>query len=243
MGRGHREAFARLQYAVEERETALLTGEIGCGKTTLSRSLMDVLGDAYQFCFIVNPRMSANSLLRTIARTLGLDPVPTSKEDLIAGLTGLLGERYDQGICPVVVIDEAQVIPDREVFEEIRLLTNFQLDDRNLLSLVIMGQPELAERMRHPALEPLRQRIGIRYHLTPLDLEETQEYLDFRLVTAGGVPGLFTPDAVTRIHDCSAGVPRRINAVATNALLAGYGRDAAIIDLTVVDEIAGEQVR
>ena len=242
MGRGHREAFARLQYAVEERETALLTGEIGCGKTTLSRGLMDALGDAYQFCFIVNPRMSATSLLRTIARTLGLDPVPTAKEDLIAGLTGLLGERYDQGICPVVVIDEAQVIPDREVFEEIRLLTNFQLDDRNLLSLVVMGQPELAERLRHPALEPLRQRIGIRFHLNPLDLEETQEYLDFRIVTAGGSPGLFSPDAVVRIHDYSAGVPRRINAIATNALLAGYGRDAAIIDLAVVEEVTGEGV-
>jgi type II secretory pathway predicted ATPase ExeA len=105
-----------------------------------------------------------------------------------------------------------------------------------------MGQPELAERLKHPQLEPLRQRIGVRFHLDPLDLEETLEYLDFRLVTAGGEPGLFTTDAVVRIHECSAGVPRRINAVATNALLAGYGRDAAIIDLAVVDEIVDEQV-
>jgi type II secretory pathway predicted ATPase ExeA len=91
-------------------------------------------------------------------------------------------------------------------------------------------------------LEPLRQRIGIRFHLNPLDLEETQEYLDFRIVTAGGSPGLFSPDAVVRIHDYSAGVPRRINAIATNALLAGYGRDAAIIDLAVVEEVTGEGV-
>lgn len=242
LGRGHREAFARLHYAVEERDTALLTGGIGCGKTTISRCLMDALDDHYHFCFIVNPRMPANALLRTIARELGIAAPPLAKDELIAGLTDLLARFHDTGICPVVVIDEAQLIPDREGFEEIRLLTNFQLDDRNLLSVVLMGQPELAERLKHPQLEPLRQRIGVRFHLDPLDLEETLEYLDFRLVTAGGEPGLFTTDAVVRIHECSAGVPRRINAVATNALLAGYGRDAAIIDLAVVDEIVDEQV-
>jgi type II secretory pathway predicted ATPase ExeA len=242
MGRGHREGFARLQYAVEERETALLTGGIGCGKTTMSRALMDALGDAYRFCFVVNPKMQSLALLRTIARGLGMEMLPNAKDDLVAGLSDLLVRYHEEMVCPVVVIDEAHLIPDRDGFEEIRLLTNIQLDDRNLLSVILMGQPELAERLRHPALEPLRQRIGISFHLDPLDLEETQEYLDFRMVTAGGGSGLFTPDAVARIFDCSGGVPRRINALATNALLAGYERDATIINLAVVDEIAGEQV-
>lgn len=242
MGRGHREAFARLQYAVEEHETTLLTGGIGCGKTTLSRYLMDTLGDGWRFCFVVNPRLSALALLRTIARGIGMEPLPAAKDELFAGLTDLLARYHEQRICPVVVIDEAQLIPDRDGFEEIRLLTNIQLDDRNLLTVILMGQPELADRLRHPALEPLRQRIGIRFHLDPFDPEETQDYLDYRLTAAGGDAGLFTPDAVVRIHEVTEGVPRRINGLATTALLAAYGRNAAIITRDVVDEVAGEQV-
>lgn len=242
LGAGHREAFARLQYAVEERETALLTGGIGCGKTTLSRALMDACGDRFRFCFIVNPRMPAHSLLRSIARALGMVSPPTARDEIVAELTDLLARYHDEGVCPVLVVDEAQLIPDRAGFEEIRLLTNIQLDDRNLLCVLLMGQPELTNRIGHPALEPLRQRIGIRYHLESLDLVATQDYLDFRMTTAGGDSGIFTPDAVVLIHTLSGGVPRRINAVATNALLAGYGRDVALIDHAVVAEIAGELV-
>ena len=132
------------------------------------------------------------------------------------------------------------MIADAEVFDEIRLLTNFQLDDRNFLSVIIMGQPELRDILASPRFEPLRQRISLHYHLLPLSAEETMEYLDFRLEVAGGAAGLFTPDAVQKIFELTGGVPRRINSMATNALLVAYGSDAALIDSIIIDEIKDE---
>jgi type II secretory pathway predicted ATPase ExeA len=243
LSRGHREALARLQYAVEEREMALLTGEIGCGKTTLSRALMDTMGDSFRFCFIFNPRLTHLEFLRIIARSLDNSDPPHGKDDLLATITETIYRLHSRGVTPVIVIDEAQLIPDREVFDEIRLLTNYQLDDRNLLSFVIMGQPELREMLAKDIYEPLRQRIAIQFHLHPLDLAETLEYIDFRLETAGGPAGIFTPDAVQKIHELTGGVPRKINIVATNALLVGFGRDAAIIDGTIIDEVKDELTR
>lgn len=242
LSRGHQEALARLQYAVEEREPALLTGEIGSGKTTISRALMDTLDESYRFCFIFNPVLSPLEFLRVVAINLGLEQPAAGKDDLLRDITRELYRCYNEGGCPVIIIDEAQLIPGPEVFDEIRLLTNFQLDDRNLLSMIIMGQPELRSRLSLALYEPLRQRIGIQYHLAPLDLEETMEYIDFRLGVAGGRPGLFSPEAIQMIHELSGGVPRRINAIATNALLAGYGRDASWIDGSIIDEVKNELV-
>ncbi|HEY5514172.1 MAG TPA: AAA family ATPase [Geomonas sp.] len=242
MSSGHREALARLEYAVEESELALLTGEIGCGKTTLSRALMDRVGSRYHFLFVFNPRLSADELLRVIASGLEVATPSLRKDQLLTEITGALYRMHGEGRVPVVVIDEAQLIPDRELFDELRLLTNFQLDDKNLLSVIIMGQPELRGMLASPVYEPFRQRISLNFHLSPLSLEETLEYLDFRVTAAGGEPGLFSPDAVQRIFELSGGVPRRINAVATNALLIGFGRDASWIDGTIVSECAAEML-
>ncbi|WP_129127119.1 ExeA family protein [Geomonas oryzae] len=240
MSSGHQEALARLEYAVEETEIALLTGDIGCGKTTISRALMDRMGDRYHFLFVFNPRLTADELLRVIASGLQVDVPSLQKDQLLKEITTALYRLHGEGRIPVVVIDEAQMIPDRDLFDELRLLTNFQLDDRNLLSVIIMGQPELREMLASSVYEPFRQRISLSFHLAPLGLEETLEYLDFRIVAAGGEPGLFSPDAVQRIYELSGGVPRRINAVATNALLIGYGRDAAWIDASIIEETAAE---
>jgi type II secretory pathway predicted ATPase ExeA len=240
LSNGHREALARLQYVLEEREIALLTGDIGCGKTTISRALMDSMGGAYHFCFIFNPRLTALELLRVIARELKVAAPPVAKDGLLGEITEALYRFHNENCCPVIVIDEAQMIPDREIFDEIRLLTNFQLDDRNLLSVIIMGQPELRRTLSDPIYEPFRQRIAINYHLTPLNMEETLEYLDFRMEVAGGSAGLFSPDAVLRIYELTGGVPRKINVIATNALLEGYGRDASWIDAAIVEEMADE---
>lgn len=237
---GHEEALARLEFVVEEREIAVLTGEIGCGKTTLSRALMDRLGDGYRFCFIVNPRLNAMEFLRTTAALLEIEHPAPSKDALLKQINTVVYESYQKGVCPVIVVDEAQMITDVEVFDEIRLLTNFQLDDRNLLAVVIMGQPELRAMLASSRFEPLRQRIALNYHLQPLSLDETMEYLDFRLEVVGGTPGLFTPDAVQKIFELTGGVPRRINSLATNALLVAYGSDAALIDSAIIDEIKDE---
>ena len=238
--RCHEEALARLEFVVEEREIAVLTGDIGCGKTTLSRALMDRFGNEYRFCYIINPRLNALEFLRTTARLLDVENPSSAKDMLLDQINKAVYESCQKGICPVIVIDEAQMITDPEVFDEIRLLTNFQLDDRNLLGIVIMGQPELHTMLSSPRFEPLRQRIALHYHLKPLSLEETMDYLDFRLETAGGAPGLFTPDAVQKIFELTGGVPRRINSMATNALLVAYGTDAALIDSAIIDEIKDE---
>jgi len=239
---GHEEALARLEFVVEEREIAVLTGDIGCGKTTLSRALMDRLGDAYRFCYIVNPRLNALEFLRTTSRLLGVDQPAAVKDELLDQIYSVVYESYQRGIFPVIVIDEAQMITDVGVFDEIRLLTNFQLDDRNLLGVVIMGQPELRGMLSLPRFEALRQRITLNFHLQPLSAEETMEYIDFRLVAAGGFPGLFTIDAVNRIFELTGGVPRRINSMATNALLVAFGCDAALIDSSIIEEIKDEMM-
>ncbi|MEI6206525.1 MAG: AAA family ATPase [Desulfuromonadales bacterium] len=240
LSRGHEEALARLEFVVEEREIAVLTGEIGCGKTTLSRALMDRLGDKFRFCYIVNPRLNSIEFLRTIARLFDVEKPADAKDTLIDQIHMAVYASHQCGICPVLVIDEAQMITEPEVFDEIRLLTNFQLDDQNLLGVIIMGQPELRLIMASARFEPLRQRISLNYHLGSLSLAEIMEYLDFRLEIAGGAPGLFTPDAVQRIHELTGGVPRKINSMATNALLVAYGSDAALIDSGIINEIKDE---
>ena len=240
LSRGHAEALARLEFVVEEREIAVLTGEIGSGKTTLSRALMDRLGDGYKFCFIVNPRLNPMDFLRTTARLLEVANPAATKDGLLEQINMAVYQNSLKGICPVLVIDEGQVVDNAEVFDEIRLLTNFQLDHQNLLAILIMGQPELRTMLASSRFEPLRQRIALHYHLQALSLEETMEYLDFRLEAAGGVPGLFSPDAVQRIFELTGGVPRKINSMATNALLVAYGSDAALIDSAIINEIKDE---
>lgn len=237
---GHQEALARLQYVIEEREIALLTGEIGCGKTTISRTLMDSMGESYHFSLIFNPRLNVIEFLRAIARGLTVENPSAEKDELLGEITRKLYDFHQAGRCPVLVIDEAQLVPDREIFDEIRLLTNFQLDDRNLLSMIIMGQPELRSILSASAYEPFRQRLAINYHLSPLNMEETMDYLDFRMDVAGGDPGLFSPDAVQRIYQLSGGVPRKINVIATNALLVGFGREATMIDGAIIDGLQDE---
>ncbi len=239
---GHDEALARLEFVVKEREIAVLTGDIGCGKTTLSRALMDRLGPGFKFCYIINPRLNAIEFLRTIARIFDVEKPADAKDTLIDQIHTAVYSSNQCGICPVLIVDEAQMITNSEVFDEIRLLTNFQLDDRNLLGVVIMGQPELRQMMSSSRFEPLRQRISLHYHLQPLVLDEIMEYIDFRLEVAGGAAGLFTPDAIQRIHELTGGVPRKINTMATNALLVAYGCDAALIDSKIIDEIKDEMM-
>ena len=238
--RGHREALARLLHAVEERDIILLTGGIGCGKTTLSRALMDELDGRHQVILLTNPRLSPLEFLRTLAFRLEIERPAEFKSELLEQLAGKLYQLYRDNVHPVLIIDEAQLIPHKDTFDEIRLLTNFQLDDGNLLSVILMGQPELRTRLAHPVYEPLRQRIGIHFELGPLDDEETAAYLKHRVRCAGGAAELFQPAAISAIARFSGGVPRRINQVAALSLLEGFGRGSRQIDAEIVSEVITE---
>jgi len=243
MSKGHREALARLLYAVEERDLVLLTGEIGCGKTTLSRRLMDELDErAYRIILFVNPRLTPMEFLRGLALRLGVEEPAAGKTDLLEQIGQALYDFYQRDVCPVLVIDEAQLVPHKETFDEIRLLTNYQLDDQNLISVVLMGQPELRKRLAHPVYEPLCQRVGMQYDLKPLSLEETVEYLDFRVRTAGGAAGLFLPEAASLVHEYSGGIPRKINHAASLALLEAFGRESRRVNAEILEAVMEELV-
>lgn len=235
----HREALARLEYAVEEKELALLVGDIGSGKTTLSRALIDRIGDSRPVILLINPRLSPNQLLRSVAAGLGLHP-GRFRHEILDQIHTKLYELYEAQREPVLMIDEAQLIPSKATFDEIRLLTNFQLDDQNLLSVVLIGQPELDDRLDRAAYAPLRQRIGMRYALGPLSLEETIDYIEHRIRVAGGMRNPFSRQAMEEIHALSGGIPRLINTLATTALLDAFGEDAEVIEPARVASAARE---
>ncbi len=230
MSKAHEEALARLRYAVEEREIVLLTGEIGCGKTTLTRALMDCLDESYRVILILNPRLTANQFLRSIAKRMEITIPSGYKDDLLEAIYQKVYDDYEKGITPVIIIDEAQLIPKKDAFEEIRLLTNFQLDDTNLISLILVAQPDIRRRLRHRAYAPLRQRIGLFYHIGALDEKETTDYVGHRLKTSGRASRLFTARALKVIFRYSGGIPRVINSIATSALLDAFSKDQEIID-------------
>jgi type II secretory pathway predicted ATPase ExeA len=240
LSRSHEEALARLQYAVEEKDLILLTGEVGCGKTTLTRALMDMLGERYRVITIINPILTPAQFLRTIALRMDIESPPNHKADLLDAIYKKVYQDYEAGIAPVIIIDEAQLIPDRDTFEEIRLLTNFQLDYTNLISLVLVGQPDLRRRLKHKTYLPLKQRIGLFYHLGPIAEEEIGDYVAFRLRVSGKEDLLFTDEALRVLYRYSGGIPRLINSIATSALLDGFSKEAAIINGSLVEDAAGE---
>lgn len=239
MSKTHEEALARLQYAVEEKEIVVLTGEIGCGKTTLTRALIDSLGEKYRVILIINPRLTPAQFLRVVAKRFEIE-CTNSKEGLLDSIYEKVYQDYEAGITPVIIIDEAQLVPSKDTFEEMRLLTNFQLDDTNLLSLVLVGQPDLRRRLNHRAYQPLKQRVGLYYHLTGISEKELAGYIKHRLQIAGRREELFTTGALTTIYRYSGGVPRLINSIANTALLEGFGSGSGIIDEGLVQAAALE---
>lgn len=237
----HAEALARLQLAVDEQDIVLLTGEIGSGKTTLSRALIDSLDRGYYPVLIINPRLSPSQLVRTVALRLGVEDLSRYREDVLEAINAKLYELFEAGRRTLLIIDEAQLIPGKATFEELRLLTNFQLDDRNLLALVLIGQTELRERLERKQYRALRQRVSMQFHLGPLDARETEEYVAHRLAVAGRETPLFDAEALALLFEESGGVPRRINVIAGNALFEGFGRGATTITRVIIESVVKDQ--
>jgi type II secretory pathway predicted ATPase ExeA len=237
----YEEALERLLYAVEEMELALLTGEVGSGKTLLTRALVDRIGEKYEVGMILNPRLSPRQFLRSTASELGVAQPRYHTSDLLDQIHERLLELDAQQRAALLVVDEAHLIPGKPTFEEIRLLTNFQLDDRNLVAIVLVGQPELRERLRHRTYRALTQRIGASFHLVPLAARESHAYVAHRLAVAGASREVFTPEAVERLHVAAGGIPRVLNHLATQALLEGMARGAQRVDAAVVEAVASER--
>ena len=237
----YEEALERLAFAVEEMELALLTGEVGAGKTLLTRALVDRVGERCEVGMILNPRLSPRQFLRTAAAELGVKEPRFHSNDLLDQIQERLLALDEAKRPALLIVDEAHLIPGKPTFEEIRLLTNFQLDDRNLVAIVLVGQPELRERLRHRTYRALTQRIGVSYNLVPLAGADTVAYVRHRLAVAGAERQIFTDEAVVRLHASASGIPRVVNQLATQALLEGMARGAREVDTGVIEAVAAER--
>jgi general secretion pathway protein A len=231
----HREAFNHLLYGIRERKGFVqLTGEVGAGKTTLCRAMLEQLDGHFSTALILNPVLSADQLMKAVAMEFGLSVKGLDRLETVAAINEFLLKQVEQGKETVLIIDEAQDLTD-ELLEQIRLLSNLETDSSKLLQIVLMGQPELRDRLNNHRLRQLRQRITIRYHLPPLSRFEVNQYIQHRLEVSGakGVP-YFSRPALWRVYGYSRGIPRLVNAVCDKALLAGFVRQRDQIDFRMV---------
>jgi general secretion pathway protein A len=227
----HREALNHLLYGVRERKGFVqLTGEVGAGKTTICRSFLEQIGEEFSTALILNPVLDADHLIKAVAMEFGLHPNGHDRLETLSLINRFLLKECEQGRDAALIIDEAQDLTD-ELLEQVRLLSNLETDDRKLLQIVLMGQPELRDRLNAHRLRQLRQRITVRFHLGPLTRYEISQYVQHRLHISGsrGAPH-FTMPAIWRIHRYSRGIPRLVNAVCDKALLAGYVEQRDRID-------------
>jgi len=219
----HREAFNHLLYGIRDGKGFVqITGEVGAGKTTLCRAMLAQLGSNYSTALILNPVLDADQLVKAVAMEFGLDVHGLDRLETIAAINCFLLHELEEGREAVLIIDEAQNLSPA-LLEQIRLLSNLETDARKLLQIVLMGQPELRERLNEHGLRQLRQRITVRYHLGALTRPEVVEYVRHRLIVAGADSApVFSTPAIWRVYCYSKGLPRLVNAVCDKCLLAGY---------------------
>jgi len=219
----HREAFNHILFGIRERKGFIqITGEVGAGKTTVCRAILQELGPTYRTALILNPCMTSAQLLRAVLSEFGLKAGRADRVSCLEALNEFLLHEAIIGNDVVLFIDEAQDL-DWDLLEQVRLLSNLETEKTKLLQIVLLGQPELRERLERENLRQLRQRITVRYHLNPLSRVETEAYIQHRLAVAGANSRpVFTPWAVRRIYGYSCGVPRLINAVCDKTLLCGF---------------------
>ena len=237
----HIEALDHVLYGIRERKGfILITGEVGSGKTTLCRKLLDRLDPGTHTAYIFNPDLSGVQLLRTIVSDLGLDSSKRTKKDLLDTLNAFLIEQLAGGGNVVVILDEAQGMSKRQL-EQIRLLSNLETDTEKLIQIVLVGQPELGTKLDDPAMRQLKQRITVRYHIEPLSRPEVDRYIDHRLMVAGcEQKPHFTEQANDVIYRFSAGIPRLINVACDRALLNAFVCETRTISGLVAHQAVGE---
>jgi len=236
----HKEGLAHLKYGVlSQKGFVLLTGEVGTGKTTLLHSLISEIRGQSKVVFLANPIMTAGEFRSYIVRKLGLK-TPKDKTDFLVRMEWILHEYAKAGRRVILIVDEAQKLSS-ELMEEIRLLSNIETSAKKLITILLVGQPEVLELLSREESRALRQRIGLRYHLKPLSLEETQHYIGHRLMVAGALRnGLFDAKAYKTIYRYSQGFPRIINILCDHAMLTAYARGDSSVNSTNIQECASE---
>jgi len=240
----HRDALAHLMYGVGQGGSGgfvQLTGEVGTGKTTLCRCLLEQVPENCQVALVLNPLMTPRELLATICEELGIgtDGIRDSNKGMVDALNGYLLEQHARGRRVVIVIDEAQNLSP-EALEQVRLLTNLETAKQKLLQMVLLGQPELRQLLKRQDLRQLAQRITARYHLLPLNQQETAAYVLHRMKVAGAPRNPFRKSALRALYQRSGGVPRLINIIADRALASAYARESAYVTAHMVNVAANE---
>lgn len=241
--RRHNEALATLYYGVRRHKGfVVLTGEVGTGKTLLIRSLLQILKlSNVHYAYVFNSRLASMEFLQYVAGDFRLPIAGKNKSELLLELSSFVISRFKKGLTTVLVVDEAHHLAE-EVLEEIRLLTNLETAEEKLLQILLVGQPELDEKLDLVNLRQLKQRIALRSQLHALELEETEGYIRRRMQVAGNTNSdeLFPFETVLEIHRQSRGIPRLINTLCENALIYGYARQAAKLTPQMIEEIASD---
>ena len=239
--RVHKEALSYLRYGIESHAGfVVITGAIGSGKTTLLQTMLRGLDGRTTVARVMNTLLDPRELLEAAMIDLGLDPTGKSKPAMLKTFGEFLVNERGGGRLVLLVIDEAQNLT-LPALEEIRMLSNLETEKSKLLQIILIGQPDLRDKLDRPELEQLRQRITVSYHLEPLDAEETNHYINHRLARASmGAPLEFPPSVTDRIHDRSGGVPRLINVIADATLVFGYGEERSEIDAPLIEEVIAD---
>ena len=235
----HTEVMANLHYGIESgKGLIVVTGEVGTGKTTILRWMMQRLDRTVLVAYIFNPRLSVSEFYQHVASLLDVQKWET-KPELLVALGQALESRHSRGLRTVLIIDEAQGLSPG-VLEEIRLLSNFESNTAKQLQIVLTGQPELRDVLNNPDLRQLKQRVALRCVIKPLpNVEETDRYITSRLLVGGAArTDMFSPEAVDYIYRCTEGIPRNINNLCDNALLAGYAAGEPTIGRSIIEEVA-----
>ncbi len=236
--KGHRMALTLLEYSLSEQTGfVVITGEVGSGKTTLVRKLLTTMPGQLTVGLLTNTHRSFGDLLQNILMVFNLDFRQGSKVDFYQRFVEFVVEQYAQNKRTVLIVDEAQNL-DIDVLEELRLLSNINADKDFVLQMILVGQPELAEKLRRPELRQFVQRISVDYHLRPLSVEDTIGYIRHRLRVAGGDPELFSTAACCAVYFYAHGVPRLINVLCDLSLVFAYAEEQSEIDLDTVIDVA-----